>query len=256
MHGLTELTESSRPKFGTWLQMPCADSVDIIAASGFDFGIVDLEHGAFDFAAVDMLVRACDANGIVPIVRVLDAHAPSITKALDCGAAAVLVPRIKSVDDARASIAATRWAPEGTRGACPCVRSGGHFIADWPAYRREREAAAGALVLLETPEAIDAVAPICALPGLRGIVLGPFDLSVAMGLDGDWRAFAVQERLEHAVRTAVAAGVPVMMPLFDPDPVEMRRQVARWQALGVGLFAIGTDKIFLALGARAFTELA
>ncbi|UCH16936.1 MAG: aldolase [Burkholderiales bacterium] len=252
MRSLDDLLHAGVPVFGTWLQMPCADVVDIVAASGFGFGIVDLEHGSFDFGAADMLVRACDANGVVPFVRVPDAHVPTITKALDCGAAAVIVPRIGGLDDARAAIAATRWAPDGTRGACPCVRSGGHFVRDWARFRCEREAAAGAMLLIETPGAIGAIDDICALDGLRGIVLGPFDLAVAMGLDGDWRATAVQDKLERVVRAATARGLPVVMPMFDTDPAQTQARVAHWQRLGVRLFAIGTDKIFLSLAARSF----
>jgi 4-hydroxy-2-oxoheptanedioate aldolase len=252
MRSFNDLLHAPAPVFGTWLQMPCADVVDIVAASGYGFGIVDLEHGSFDFGAADMLVRACDANGIVPFVRVPDAHVPTITKALDCGAAAVIVPRVASVDDARTAIAATRWAPDGTRGACPCVRSGGHFVRDWPRFRAERQAAAGALLLIETPGAIDAIDDICALDGLRGIVLGPFDLAVAMGLDGDWRAAAVQDALERVVHAATAHGVPAVMPMFDTDPAQTRARVMHWQRLGVRLFAIGTDKIFLSLAARSF----
>ena len=252
MHSLPDLIEGDQTRVGTWVQMPCADSVDILAASGCQFAIIDLEHGSFDFAAVDMLVRACDANHMVSIVRVPDAHAPTVTKALDCGAAAVMIPRVRTVEEARAAIACTRWAPEGTRGACPCVRSGEHFVRDWPRFRASREAASGAMLLLETPEAFAAIEDICALDGLRGIALGPFDLSMAMGLNGDWRAPAVQSALERAVCAAVARQVPVLMPLFDPDTANTRVQKARWQALGVRLFAVGTDKIFLSLAARSF----
>lgn len=122
-----EMLRSGTPALGTWVQMRAPEMVDLIGGNGFDFAIVDCEHGAFGIETAEQLVRACDAARLAPVVRVSRLDRVEIMKALDAGAGAVLVPNVSSAEDAAAAVAATRYAPQGTRGACPCTRSVGHY---------------------------------------------------------------------------------------------------------------------------------
>jgi len=118
------LLETSGTVIDTWSQFANAEAIDILGARGFDFTIIDTEHGAFGLETAEGLVRACDAAGLVPIVRIPANEGRMITKALDIGAAAVQIPKISSVKETEQAVLASRYAPEGTRGACPCVRAG------------------------------------------------------------------------------------------------------------------------------------
>ena len=237
---------SKRPAFGTWTQVADAELIDMLGAAGFDFSIIDAEHGVLDSETVQSLARACDANGLVPIVRVPQNDRVWIGKSLDAGAAAVVVPGITDLGSAQRAVAATRFGPPGTRGACPGVRAGAHYITDWRAYTRSQHADAGVILLIETPQAVAEIEAIAALPDLLGLLVGPFDLSVSMGFDGDYLHADVITAIERVIAAARFRKLPMIVPVFSPDPVEGRRQVERWREKGVEIFTVGTDKILIA----------
>jgi 4-hydroxy-2-oxoheptanedioate aldolase len=245
MTTLTELFADGAQALGTWTQIGAPETIDILGAAGFDFTIVDTEHGSFGMEAVENLVRACDAVGIVPIVRVPWLEQAHVTRALDAGAAGVIVPGVRSAAEAERAIRSGRFQPAGARGACPCVRAGDHFVRDWPAYVTRRERDTGIIVLAETAGALAEIDAICALPGLRALMIGPFDLSVALGCQGDCTHPDLVAAVRRMLAAARAHGVPAIMPIFAPDVRETQRQVVAWRAEGVRAFTIGTDKILL-----------
>ncbi len=249
------LLASDGVTLGTWSQIAAPEMVDLIGLNGFGFTIIDCEHGVFGMETAENLARAADANDIACAVRVPRNDPVLIMKALDAGIRHVVVPNLSTGAEAAQAVAATRFGPHGLRGACPCCRSGGHFIRNWPDYVTEEEARVGIIGLVETAEGHRNIAEICATDGLRALMLGAFDLSVSMGLKGDWRHPQVQSALEDMVDCANAAGIPVMMPVFSPDPVECRALMAGWQAKGVRTFVIGSDKILIANAFSQWTNL-
>ncbi|MGG5820802.1 HpcH/HpaI aldolase family protein [Falsiroseomonas sp. HW251] len=238
-----------RPAIGTWSQVAAPELIDMIGAGGFDFTIVDCEHGAFGLAQAENLFRACDAAGLSPLVRAPALDPGWIGRALDSGAEAVIVPGIASAAQAALAVAATRFAPEGSRGACPCVRAGGHFIRDWRGHVAA-EQAKGVIALVETAAGLREIEAICATPGLLGLLVGPFDLSVSMGLAGDYRDPQVEAAMERMAGAARTAALPLIAPVFDPDADETARQSARWIARGARLLAVATDKILFSDAVR------
>lgn len=242
------------PILGTWSQIGAPEVVDILGAAGFHFTILDTEHGSFGMDSIENLVRACDAAGVVPIVRVPAFEQSHITRALDAGAQAVIVPGIHTADDAARAIAGGRFAPSGLRGACPCVRAGGHWISDWRSFATARDRDTGIIVLAETPGALAEVEAICALDGLKALMIGPFDLSVALGHEGNSQHPEFVAAVRRMVDAAVSNSVPAIMPIFAPDLAETLRQVEHWRGHGVNVFTIGTDKILLHSQAKRFTE--
>ena len=166
-------------------------------------------------------------------------------KALDAGIRHVVIPNLETAEDAERAVAATRFGPHGLRGACPCCRSGGHFIRDWSEYVAEEEARVGAIALVETARGVENIDAIVQVSGLTALMCGPFDLSVSMGFNGDWRAPEVSEAVEHMVSRAAAAGVPVVMPVFSPDKREAKALIERWRGRGVSTFVVGSDKILI-----------
>jgi 4-hydroxy-2-oxoheptanedioate aldolase len=250
---LRAMLQQAQECFGTWSQIGSAELIDILGATGYEFTIIDAEHGTLGIESVENLVRACAANDILPLVRVPSIDRVWIGKALDVGAAGVLVPGIETVEQAAAAIAATRFAPLGTRGACPCVRAGGQYVRDWPRYAAQ-ESEIGAVLLVETPAAVDNIVAICALPGLMGLMIGPFDLSVAMGLQGDYQHPKVKASITRMLEAALKHAVPVMYPVFSPNSDEASLQVAQLRGLGVRHFVIGTDKILIAEQFKRYRE--
>ena len=243
---LKAILKSDRVSLGTWSQVAAPEMVDLIALNGFEFTIIDCEHGFFGIETAENLARAADANDIAAAVRLPKNDPVLIMKALDAGIRHVVVPNLDSAAAARQAVAATRFGPHGLRGACPCCRSGGHFIRNWKDYVAEEEARVGAIGLVETAEGADNFPEICAVEGLAALMIGPFDLSVSMGLEGDWRHARVRSAVEEMVARAVDTGHAVMMPVFSPDPAECRDLISHWTEQGVGSFVVGSDKIIVA----------
>lgn len=240
-----ELLRLGHPPLGTWSQIRSEEVIDIVGAAGFDFTIIDCEHGAFGIETAEKLIRACDAADLVPLVRAPAADPVFVGQVLDAGAAGVVVPGVSSADQARAMVAATRFAPEGTRGACPCVRAGDHFIRDWRGYVARQREGVGVIALVETRAGLDAIEAICAVDGLAGLLIGPFDLSVSLGHAGDYLHAEVQAAIGRMIAAAKGRGLPVIAPVFDPDLGRARVQAETWLARGADMLVIGTDKIVL-----------
>jgi 4-hydroxy-2-oxoheptanedioate aldolase len=243
---------SKGSSLGTWSQIASAEIIDMLGAAGLDFTIIDCEHGAFGIETAENLFRACDANGIAPLVRAPSADPVFVGRALDAGAAAVVVPGIATAAQAAAMVAAGRFAPEGTRGACPCVRAGGHYITDWRGYVGSQSRETGVMALVETAEGLSNIDAICATQGLLAMVIGPFDLSVSLGHQGDYRHADVQAAIGRMLVAAEAARLPVIAPIFNPDIAEAKKQQQEWRARGVRHFVVGTDKIIFADAAARY----
>lgn len=251
---LKSLIVSEATTLGTWSQIAAPEMVDLIGLNGFAFTIIDCEHGFFGMETAENLARAADANDIAVAVRVPANDPVMIMKALDAGIRTVVVPNLESGEGAARAVAATRFGPNGLRGACPCCRSGGHFIRNWKDYVAEEEARVGAIGLVESVEGHRNIEEIVAETGLTALMIGPFDLSVSMGLEGDWRASQVMSAVEEMIGCATDAGIPVIMPVFSPDESECRQLIARWRGLGVSTFVIGSDKIIVAQAFARWTH--
>ncbi|MEO0566311.1 MAG: aldolase/citrate lyase family protein [Pseudomonadota bacterium] len=251
---LKSLLASADRKLGTWSQIAAPEMVDLIGLNGFQFTIIDCQHGPFGIETAENLARAADANAIAVALRVSRNDPVEIMKALDAGIRHVVVPNVETAEEAEQAVSATRFSPHGLRGACPCCRSGGHFIRNWQDYSAEEEARTGAIALVETEAGHRNISAICAVPGLAAMMVGPFDLSVSMGLNGDWRNAQVQAAVTEIVDEAIAKGLPVMMPVFAPSQRECQTLVEHWSNRGVSCFVVGSDKILVAEAVNAWTS--
>ena len=251
MRRLCDILAEDRRSFGTWAQIPAPEVVDMLGGAGFDFIVIDCQHASFGIDMAEQLARASAATGLAAAVRIARLDEVEILKALDAGISHVIIPDIANAEEAARAVAATRFAPEGTRGACPCVRSGGHFVADWQGYAAQEEARTGIVALVETADGMAEIEAIAATPGLAALMAGPFDLAVSMGLNGNWRDDRVKDALQRLVEAAQKNDVPAIMPVFSPDPSECRDLVDQWADIGVQCFMIGSDKI---ITANAFNQ--
>ena len=245
MKSLAGLLEADGEVLGTWSQIASEDLIDMLGAAGYAFTIVDCEHTAMTLETAERLFRACKANSMTPLIRVPANDRVWIGRSLDAGAAGVIVPGIASVAAARSAVAASRFAPQGTRGACPCVRAGQHYIRDWQNFERQQETAAGVILLVESRDGLDAIEAICAVPGVRALLIGPFDLSVSLGYAGDYLHPDVAASVERMIAAAKAHGLPVIMPVFSPDLDQAKDQMDHWRRRGLRHFVVGTDKILV-----------
>lgn len=199
--------EAESTAYGVAVQLPSPDLVEIAGQAGLDYAWIDAEHGSLSLAEIRELVRGADAVGIDAIVRVAD-HDPSfVQQVLDLGAAGIMAAHVCTVDQAAALVAAARYAPEGRRGACPSVRSVGHVTTDWAEDRRRANDDILVFGLIEDIEGVDNVEAIASRSGIDGLVYGPFDLSMAHGLDGDVADEELRKTHDRVVLACRDAGI-------------------------------------------------
>ncbi len=205
--------------FGAVASIASPEIVEIVGYVGYDFVWIDAEHGTMDLTAIASLVRAAEAARIDAIVRVPDASASFIQRVLDTGATGVLVPHVRSAADAEAIVRAARYAPAGERGACPGTRNVGLGTGDW--VREYRKANGDVIVwaLIEDTEAVADIERIVQVPGLDGVMFGPFDLAQAMGFDGDASHPEVVALMEKLMSAASSSGIELVSlgTLGEPD---------------------------------------
>jgi citrate lyase beta subunit len=120
--------------------------------------------------------------------------------------------------------------------------------------RRGRERETGVMALVETTEGLSNIEAIAAVDGLLALVIGPFDLSVSLGFEGDYRHRDVQAAIDRMLAAARKARLPVIAPIFNPDVDEAKRQQEEWRAKGVSHFVVGTDKIIFANAAARYAR--
>jgi staphyloferrin B biosynthesis citrate synthase len=228
---------------GTFIKLPAAPAVEVIAAAGFDFVVIDAEHAPLGRAEVDHLLLAAKAARIPALVRVSPVTAATISAALDDGAAGIVAPHIASAQAARALARAARFRGGG-RGYSGTTRSAGYGAAGMAETIAAADAATSVVAQIEDAEALDVLDAIMAEPGLDVIFLGRADLAVALGASGVDHP-AVTSAVERIAASARAAGKPLMA--FTTGTTEMDALLA----LGVTVFVVGSDQGFIAQQARA-----
>jgi 2-keto-3-deoxy-L-rhamnonate aldolase RhmA len=175
---LKEKLASGQPLIGTWISLGHPDVAEIFSQIGFDWLLFDMEHGPLGLEVVHRLMQAMSTPGAVPLVRVARNDAVLIGQVLDAGAHGVMIPFINNADDARRAVAACRYPPTGTRGVGPRrAAQYGRAFHDYIEIAND-----GVLVALqvETPQAVDRIEEIAAVPGVDVVIIGAGDLAMAM----------------------------------------------------------------------------
>jgi 4-hydroxy-2-oxoheptanedioate aldolase len=218
--------------FGAIVTMPSVPVVQVMARSGLDWILIDMEHGAIDLSAAHALIAATSGTPLVPLVRVPSAAAWHAKAPLDFGAMGVCFPMTSGGADAQRAVQAVRYPPAGER-------FWGPFYAPlrWNQSMREYlDAADDEVLAIGTVEHIDALATIAevvATPGLDLVFIGPGDLATSMGLKGRVEHPAVQEvtrKLEDAIR-----GSSVLLGGVAPTAERANEMIARgYRALVLG----------------------
>lgn len=172
----------------THLKSPAA--VEALGAAGLDYVLLDMEHCTMGWGDVQSAVTAADAAGLEPFVRVPDGSRSAVLHALDVGAKGIIVPCIDCVEQVRELIASAKFQPLGARGYC-MTRDGkwgydAAYADGLPGYFHESNEKTLLIPQCETVGCLEHIEEITALPGVDGILTGPYDLSIAMGMAGQF----------------------------------------------------------------------
>ena len=208
--------------------------IEAIGYAGFDFVILDLEHGPNSIETVQNLIRAAQVSGVFPIVRVKEKNDSVIQEALDIGAAGIEVPQISNKNDAENLIRVAKFAPEGMRGVCRFVRAANYSSMDRFEYFK---AANEALIIihLEGQEAIKNLDELLDVKGIDIMFIGPYDLSQSLGLPGQIDHPLVEEKMKEIIGKCSSKGVCV------GTFVDNINNANKWKDAGIRYIAYSVD---------------
>lgn len=232
-----------RQQIGLWLSMADAYSAEICATSGFDWLLIDGEHGPNDVRSTLANLQAVAAHPSHPVVRAVQGDAALIKQLLDIGAQTLLVPMVDTPEQAAATVAATRYPPEGIRGVASSIVRASRWNAD-PDYIHRANDEVCLLVQAESVTALDNLAAICAIDGIDGVFIGPADLAASMGHLGNPDHPEVHAAIDEAITTIIDSGKAAGTLTSDPG------QARHYLALGAQFVAVGLDVSLLTQAVR------
>jgi 2-keto-3-deoxy-L-rhamnonate aldolase RhmA len=226
---------------GCWCQIAHPAIAEILARAGFDWIAADCEHGEFETGDIGPFVRAVRQFDCTPLVRVRENATLPIRRALDLGAAGVIVPLVHTPEDARRAVRAAQYPPEGVRGFA--WHRANNWGVDFDSYARDFEPMV--FVMIESKEGVENAAEILAVAGVDGCFLGPYDMTGSYGILGqtghELIRNAMKQVAEAAQRHQKAAGQHIVTPT--------EKNVALAFEQGYTFVALGMDSYFLGEGA-------
>ena len=235
--------QAGRPLLGTFLKTPHPHVVEILATGGLDCVCIDAEHAPFDRQAIDACVMAARAGGLPALVRPPSGAAHELLNALDCGADGVVVPHIRTAEEATALARLGHYGPSG-RGYAGSTRAAGYGSVGIPEHLSASRARSTIIAQIEDAEALDHIDAIAAVAGIDALFVGRIDLTISLGCSSpdDRRVIAAVELILAACqRAGRAAGMFLARPADAPH----------WRERGASLFLLSSDHNFIRAGARA-----
>lgn len=166
---------------GALVRMPSEELVEMLAVAGFDFILLDCEHGPADAVPLRQHIAAAAMHGVDVLVRVGEGEDALVLRALDSGAAGIVAPHVDSAEQARDVVAAAHYPPKGRRGFATYGRAGSFGAVSGPEHKARLAAETLVIGMVESPVAVTAVDEIIAVEGLDGIMIGAADLAASSG---------------------------------------------------------------------------
>lgn len=247
MKNLKKRIQQGETVNGCWLNLGSSLTAEIVGLAGFDWVLIDLEHGAGSEKDILFQLQALESTPTATIVRVESADHARISRALDMGADGVMCPKIKTVEDAKAVIKGMYYPPFGNRGVAKMVRATGFGINFDQYYAESKENILG-VIQIETVESLNHLDEIAALDGVDVLFIGPADLSMELGIFGQFNNPIFLEAVKNIVAAADKAGKATGILFFNPDDYK------KYHDMGIRFIACGADATFVADGARAMAK--
>lgn len=195
----------NRPLAGTLLSMSAPQVAEIIADSGFEWVLIDMEHSSISLESVQNALQVM-GDKILKIVRVPGNDEIWIKRVLDTGCDGILVPMVNSADEARKAVSSSKYPPEGKRSVG--LSRAHSYGPGFSRYVREANREILLLIQAEHRDAVDHIDEILEVEGIDGIFIGPYDLSASMSLTGQVSHHDVQSAIGHVKSKCRAKGLP------------------------------------------------
>lgn len=204
-NGFRALLARRTPAFGSWVKLPTVETIELLHLAGFDFVVIDLEHSPIGPETMSAMLAVAKAYGSTTLVRLPDHSPSSVQRCLDLGAAGVIAPHVDSAGAARDVAAAAHFEPRGTRGVGPTSRAGSWGMRSLRDYLHQGDEAV-VLGQIESEAGVLAAHAMVRERSFDGLLVGPADLSVSLGVDID--SPTVDRHARSTLEVCKAAGVP------------------------------------------------
>lgn len=238
--------KSGEPSIGSWMSMAHPSIAEILSMAGYDWVVIETEHTAIDVSEVLRLVIAIEQRGSVPLVRLAWVDPIQAKAVLDSGAAGVIVPMVNTKADAEMVVGMTKYPPLGFRGI-GLARAQGYGM-EFDSYVNRANEDSLVIVQIEHIDAVNNIEEILSVKGIDGTFIGPYDLSMSLGVPGQLShplVVAAKEKvLKATIAKGLAAGIHFVQPLTAAE------DCAAAVAAGYSFIAVGTDILFLGDSAR------
>lgn len=229
---------------GTLVSLPSAEVVEILAGTGFDWLFLDAEHGAFNPQQTQSMLQA---SGMVPcLIRVPSADEVWIKKALDTGAAGIIVPQVNSAKQARDVIRFSKYSPQGKRGV-GLGRAHGYGL-EFDDYLNRANDETVVVIQVENKAAIEELEAIIDVDGIDAILIGPYDLSSSLGKTGQLDHPDVVDAISKITEVCQSAGI--RLGIFGVNAESVLPYINK----GFNLITAGVDTLFIIQSAKQTLE--
>lgn len=229
---------------GSWVTIGHPAVVDIMASAGFEWLVIDIEHTSIDLTTTHNLIATIQANGMKALVRVSKNEEVVIKRVLDMGADGIVVPMIKSKEDALEAIDYAKYPPVGKRGV-------GLFRAQkyglgFDEYKKWVNDELVIIAQIEHYKAVDNIEEIITTNGIDGVIIGPYDLSGSMGYPGEYDRDDVKNGIAKVLEVCEANNIPSGFHVIESDPAKLNERIKQ----GCTFLAYSLDFFFLGDSAR------
>ncbi|MEN9776170.1 MAG: hypothetical protein RL322_3240 [Pseudomonadota bacterium] len=232
------------PLIGTFVFLPSPEVIEILALSGMDYVIIDMEHSPKDWQTLQHMIRAADIHRLPVLIRVRAIDPKLILQCLEIGAEGIVLPFVQQAADVMTATAAAFYPPTGTRGTCTLTRMTGYGArrSEFLQYCRDQDQRVVIVAQVEDPIGVNNIDSIVAVtPAIDAILVGRSDLASAFGQPGQVDARPVLDATDRIIETAHRRpdGPAVAMGLYTPEEREY------WHAKGCTMFFGASDGAIL-----------
>jgi 4-hydroxy-2-oxoheptanedioate aldolase len=231
-----------KPQIGLWVALGDAVCAELCAGAGFDWLLLDAEHGPNDLRSLLAQLQAVAPYDTHPIVRIRVGDTHIIKQVLEIGAQTLLIPMVETAEQAAGLVAAMQYPLAGVRGVGSALGRSSRWNR-MPSYLAQAGDEMCLLVQIETKRGLENLRAIAATPGVDGVFIGPADLSASMGHLGKMTHPEVLATIEECMGHVRAAGKAPGILMGDETLVK------RYLELGCAFIAVGADSLILAAGA-------
>lgn len=232
---LKEALMNGKTVFGPFLKFTDPAVVEIMGFAGFDFVIIDQEHGPISIQSAQDMIRAAESVNINPIIRVANNDESLILRALDIGAQGIEIPQINCKSDALRAVNSVKYSPQGDRGVCRYVRAANYSSMDKFKYFKSANKETMIIIHIEGVKGINNLDEILSVSGIDVVFIGPYDLSQSLGIPGKVNDSLVVEKMKEVVLKCKQHKIAVGTFADDVQTAK------KWISLGVQYMSFSVD---------------